>query len=334
MTLALSAAALMLIWPETVMAAARQACALWAQTVLPGLLPFLICLTYAAGRMRIKAGRPCPLTGLSRSGRCVMLMGLVTGSPGGARLMGEAARRGLLSPGDGLRLALWGGSMSPMFVMGTLPLWLGQGEAGWRLLAAHWLGVFCAGEWARLLPVGPCPAFPQAKGEEMTLPGAVESAARALLSVCGCMVLGAWAGALLKRLLPDLPPLWAAMAQCLTEVTAGCQALLEAGAPAWLLPGFVSLGGLSLFLQNMAFWPRGWFHPGWVAAGRGVAFCVSLGAGRLLLGDASAFAGQPLPPPSPPWLIAFWLLLALAAPLKSRRRHLHADVCRCSQMSP
>lgn len=284
---ALAAAGLMLLKPGTVSQAACRACALWAEAVLPNLLPFLVCLTYAAGRLPIPEGKGCRVTGLSRFGRRVMLMGWLTGSPGGARLMGEAAARGCLSPADGLRLALWGGSMSPMFLMGTLPVWCAR-PVGLKLLAAHLAGVFAAGQMARLLPVRPCPSLKGAPPPPMTLSRAIDSACRALLTVCGCMVMGCVAGALMRECLPGLSPMAGALFQCLAEVTAGCRELLEAGAPVWALPGAVSLGGLSLFLQNMAFWPRDWFSPGWVLGGRLIACGVSLGVGWLLLGSAKA----------------------------------------------
>jgi len=312
MGVALGGAALMLLFPQPVMEAAQEGCALWAQAVMPGLLPFLVCLLYATGRLALKPGNACGVTGLSRPARRVMLMGLITGSPGGARLMGEAAARGLLSPGDGLRLALWGGSMSPMFILGTLPLWLQQPQVGWRLLAAHWLGVFVAGEAGRLIPCKPCPLLSGRPPEKMTLPRAIEGAVRALLVVCGCMVMGCVIGALIKTLCPRLPRGLGALCQCLVEVTAGCRELIALGAPPWTLAGAVSLGGFSLFLQNLAFWPRGWFHPGWVVAGRLLACLVSLLAGWALFQNtaAPAFVPGPLPiaHPSLGWLIGYLCL--------------------------
>ena len=294
------------------MEAARQGCALWAQAVMPGLLPFMVCLLYATGKMRLEAGRPGSLMGLSRAGRRIFGMGLVTGSPGGARLMGEAAARGLLTPQDGLRLALYSGTMSPMFVMGTLPLWLQWPQVGMKLLMAHWAGVIAAGELSRLVPARALPDEKMTPPLPMTLPRAIEGACRALIAVCGCMVMGCVAGEMVGLFFPQLPPLTTALLQCMLEVTAGCRALIAQRAAPWLLCGAVSLGGLSLFLQNMVFWPRGWFACGWVLLGRLVACLVSLGAGWFFFqGEAApVFAPGPLPlaDPSLIWLVGYFIL--------------------------
>ena len=320
--LALGAALAMLLWPQQVMEAAQRGCALWAQAVMPGLLPFLVCLLYATGRMRLKAGRPCPATGLSRTGRSVLLMGLITGSPGGARLMAEAASRGLLTARDGVRLAIYGGAMSPMFLMGTLPLWLQWPQAGLRLLAAHWIGVLCAGEISRLFPAKALPSPQGGLPPPMTLPRAIEGACRALMTVCGAMVMGCVAAQMAQMAFPHLPPLAAALLQCMLEVTAGCQALIAHGAPPWFLAGAVSLGGLSLLLQNMAFYPRGWFHLGWVMLGRGLACLLSLGVGWLLFwGEATpVFSPGPLPlaDPSLLWLVAYFVLCLIPLAVRAK----------------
>lgn len=313
--LAVGAALALLGWPGEVLAAAQRGCRLWAQAVMPGLFPFMVCMLYATGNLQLGGGRGWRGVGLTKGGAGVWLMGLMTGSPGGARLLAEAWERGMLSRREALRLAVYTGTMSPMFIMGTLGLWMGSPQTGPRLLAAHWLGVFCAGQLARLVPgeAGTEPARPAALPPPMTLSRAVEGACQSMLYVCGCMVMGCVAADLFSALCPGLPPAVFALTQCLLEVTAGCQALLAAKLPPWLLAGAVSLGGLSLFLQNLAFYPRRLFSLGWAALGRLAACLLSLAFGWALFQfplPVFAQALRPLPAPSP-WLL--WGFVGLTA---------------------
>lgn len=311
---ALTLAGAMLWQPGVVMEGAARGCALWADSVLPGLLPFMICVLYAAGRLRPGGGATWRLVKLSRGGGLLALMGWITGSPGGARLLAEGLRRGTISRGEAARLAVYTGVMSPMFVLGTLPEWAGLPGAGWRLLAAHWLGALGAGRLMRFVPEKESASLLPEAGETspLTLPQAVREACQALIAVAGCMALGCAIADLVKVLCPGLPEGAAALLQCGLEVTAGCRALLEAGFPFGCLAGAVSLGGLSLWLQNLAFYPAG-LPLGRIALGRCLACGLSLLFGFMLQPRAAeAFAPAALPGAGPsPLLLGIFAALTL-----------------------
>lgn len=90
----------------------------------------------------------------------------------------------------------------------------------------------------------------------MPLIQALRDGALALLTVGLCMMLGCAAARLAACAFPRLPGWAAAALQCALEVTGGVKALIGLGLthPAPLVCAACSFGGLSILLQNAAFW--------------------------------------------------------------------------------
>lgn len=247
----------MLLRPEVSLQAAADACALFARSVLPGLYPYMILLLLALDRLPPDA--PYPL---------LVALGWGAGSPCGAKIC--AARQGSMDPRALRRLAVCCGTMSPMFLYGTLGQWLQSPRAGLCVLLAVLAGGLGI---AALLPrgsvsPGASPAFSQAA--PMTLGAAVEKASITLLTVCGCMVLGNVLSALAPALLPGLPESVRLGLSCLAEVTTGSRALALLPLPLTLrvalLSGETGFGALAILLQNRALGPRGLMSP-WAQLG-------------------------------------------------------------------
>ena len=78
----------------------------------------------------------------------------------------------------------------------------------------------------------------------------------ALLTVAMCMMLGSVAAQMMACAFPALPMEAQAGLQCALEVTAGVKAILSLNTPfaAPLICAACSFGGLSLLMQNAAFW--------------------------------------------------------------------------------
>lgn len=246
----------MLLRPEVSLQAAADACALFARSVLPGLYPYMILLLLALDRLPAQA--PYPL---------LVALGWGAGSPCGAKIC--AARQGSMDPRALRRLAVCCGTMSPMFLYGTLGQWLHSPRAGLCILLAVLAGGLAA---SAALPRGnavpPPVAFSQAA--PMTLGAAVEKASITLLTVCGCMVLGNVLSALAPALLPGLPEGVRLGLSCLAEVTTGSRALALLPLPLTLrvalLSGETGFGALAILLQNRALGPRGLMSP-WAQLG-------------------------------------------------------------------
>lgn len=247
----------MLLRPEVSLQAAADACALFARSVLPGLYPYMILLLVALDRLPAQA--PYPL---------LVALGWGAGSPCGAKIC--AARQGRMDSRALRRLTVCCGTMSPMFLYGTLGQWLQSPRAGLCILLAVLAGGLAA---SAALPRGgesrqPSSAFSQAA--PMSLGAAVEKASITLLTVCGCMVLGNVLSALLPALLPGLPPGARLGIACLAEVTTGSCALALLPLPlelrVALLSGETGFGALAILLQNRALGPRG-LMPLWAQLG-------------------------------------------------------------------
>lgn len=224
----------MIASPGEAAAAAWEGLLLWARSVAPVLGPFLVCMLMLSSRM---GGGMMVKT----------VLGWLCGSPGGAKLMQGNGLRGK----SALRAAAMTGTMSPMFFLGTVSQWMSNPAAGRLILLCHIGGAALLGtcipnrEKAALQPAEPMP-----------LVQALRDSALALLTVALCMMLGCAAARLAVRAFPRLPDWAAAALQCALEVTGGVKALIDLGLPlpAPLVCAACSFGGLSILLQNAAFW--------------------------------------------------------------------------------
>ena len=240
-------AALLLLRPGIALDAAGEACRLFALSVLPGLYPYMILLLLALAHLPPQA----PFGAL-------VALGWGAGSPCGAKIC--RARQDLWPPRRLRRLAVCCGTMSPMFLYGTLGRWLHNEAAGLCVLLAVWGGGWLAAQTIRPDPAPPRLAAPP-PAPPLTLGMAVEQASIALLTVCGCMVLGNVYSALIPALLPGLPQSVRLGISCLLEVTCASQRLVQLPLPlplrVGLLSGETGFGALALLLQNRALGPHG-----------------------------------------------------------------------------
>lgn len=223
----------MLIFPAEAARSAFAALTVFSQSVLPALLPYSVCA------LLLTAGRSLPAPAL-------LLLALPGGSPTGARLFQDAG----LTPGAARRCAAMTGTMSPMFFLATLSQWLASPRLGAALLAVHLAAAGLCGLLFRERPRGRITLPP------LTVPQALSQSAQAMLTVAAAMTLASVAARMAACALPGLPPLPAALLHAALEVTGGCQALIALGAPLPLLAALLSFTGLSILLQNAAFWQK------------------------------------------------------------------------------
>ena len=233
---ALGAGALMgamLVFPSEAAAGAWDALSAFARGVLPGLLPFAACA------LLLTAGRSLPVPLLT-------LLVLPGGSPAGARLFQDAG----LTRRQARRIAACTGGMSPMFFLAALSAWLRSPVTGRLLLCAHLGAGLLAACCFRDRPRGRVSLPP------LTLPQAVAQSAQAMLIAAACTAVGGAAARMLACALPGLPPLALAAFQGLLEITAGTRALALHGAPLPLIAALTGFTGLSILMQNAAFWQK------------------------------------------------------------------------------
>ena len=113
--------ALLFLYPQAAMQGVREGLSLWANAVLPALLPFFVLtsLLLEGGMLRLLAPLAAPLCRLFRIPReagGVLLSGWLSGAPNGARLAASLAKRGDLTGPEALRTSC----LSALFIGGAI----------------------------------------------------------------------------------------------------------------------------------------------------------------------------------------------------------------------
>lgn len=320
----------MLCFPREAAKASADACRLWAVAVLPSLFPFLVCMLLITGNLKTRgSGIISRLLGIPSSFVPVMAMGLLSGSPGGSRLSQELSVEGLnILPGL-KRFALYAGTMSPMFFVGTLGGWLQNTSLGWILLLSHWLGAFILGQLSRLF-FKCTPLLESAALKPHAAPGlsqVMSSSAMTMFTVCGLMVLGSVAAKMIQCVFPNLPEGILAGLQSFMEVTAGCSRILNIPLPGAipalrpaLLCAAASFSGLSILMQNLAFLQEKGISFAFLLKGRICHALISFGLCLLLYplaGTTSSPAyaqSSQVAPAIPMAFLGIWFLSLLIIP--------------------
>lgn len=267
----------LLLRAQVTMSAASAACRLFVTAVLPGLFPYMVLSQMLISRVK------------RLSPALILLLGWGGGSPTGARLV---SMRPDLPHLAARRLAVSCATMSPMFLLGTVGMWLDSPLAGTVCLGSSIVSGWVTGWMAsRRDPLShPQAADSSSKGGAfgyLTFGAAVEQSARTMLLVCGTMVMLRVFAALTGEVLPEtliLP------VTTLLEVTTGAKAIAELPLPLmWrtaLIAGATGFGGMAIILQNRAVAGEGFMPLGqqatWQAVHGGISFLIALGMMLLL----------------------------------------------------
>lgn len=230
----------MAVFPMEALSAARDAAGLFMQKVFPALFPILACMLLFTSRLA-----PKPLL-------CALL-GLVSGSPGGAKLCAPLP----VSANKKRRLAALTGTLSPMFLLSSVPQVMGF-PSGVKIYLCHVAGACLT---ALLLPGDrqKTPVNASRAPVPLSLSEALLGAFSAMAVAGGSITLCAVAARMLFLSLPMLPGSAMTICQLFLEITGGLQALSQSALPCKMLLTvlFTSLGGACILMQNAAFWQKG-----------------------------------------------------------------------------
>ncbi|GHV27404.1 sporulation integral membrane protein YlbJ [Clostridia bacterium] len=266
--------AIIIISPETAILAARESAGVWAASVMPSLFPYLalslLLVSYISGR----PGRA------NKGGiASVMVLGMLGGSPAGAKLLLTNHANQPLAPRAAQAVSAAITTASPMFILGTATDWLGGTVLadGTRMLAAHIVAALFVGGAMYALNIsadkstGLSDANVSVKEraqrhssdrsadppQRLAFGEAISQAAITMLTVCGCMIIFNVTLACLARLFPPVSDGVLAVFAGFFEMAGGCAKLsqlnLGTSRTAAALSACVSFGGLSVFLQNAAY---------------------------------------------------------------------------------
>ena len=236
--------AAMLAHPQPCASAARDALCVWGLHVVPSLFPYMVFARLLAGQLRETRLSPTV---------AVLTLGLMGGSPAGASVLAGYAER--LPQERLLALGALTGTISPMFIVGTLAAWGMLGPLCRALLLAHLLAALLSAFSVRFFFSGAPAARPAASSSAQG--GAIAQSVQAILGVGGCIVFFSVVASLLELLLPAPEPAVRAALHAVLEIAGGMHALLAECPSSPILPvlaaALLGFGGLSILAQNALF---------------------------------------------------------------------------------
>lgn len=153
-------AASMVIFPEVTESGAKTAIIIWANAIVPVLLPFFIFSDFIKRTGNLEK---IPLNIYP------FAMAFLSGYPVGAKICGDLVIDGSFSREEGIRTLSWSMVTGPAFMLGTIGSLLGSSRAGMVVAIAHYLGAFANGFFFSVsVHAGTCkePAKPSKTREE------------------------------------------------------------------------------------------------------------------------------------------------------------------------
>ena len=305
-----------LIRPESAVAGAQRAMRLWYSSVAPAMFPFLAllpvltgseaCAVYDAVFSRLMR----PLFNLPGTAAPALIIGMISGSPGGALAVRRVAAEAGLRRSEARRVALALSGVSPAYLI----LGVGQGLYGSIALGVRLALIQIAAQIGLLILLRRY----QSENEEIPIllnereRGPIQAAVESVLSVCGYMVLFSSISCVVASFVGEN---FGTMLLLATDLPSGL-----AGLARWEIHGkmliqgaAIGFGGLCIAAQNLdALRPLG-VRTGEYISVRGIAAMIFAGMSGLVLpkqgSGAETYAGGGMQ------VYAFSLLIAGAAVL-------------------
>lgn len=144
--------AFLLLFSKNNLAAAKSGLSLWANSVLPSLLPFFIAtelLSYTnvvslCGKLLSPIMRP--IFNVPGEGAFALLMGIISGYPVGAKIVANLKEQNLCTNAEAERLLAFTNNSGPLFIVGTVGIGLFYNTSiGLLLLLTHILACLTTG---------------------------------------------------------------------------------------------------------------------------------------------------------------------------------------------
>lgn len=143
---------LLVIFSEDVFHSAHNGLLLWANNVVPSLLPFLICLEILKRTNIIKViGKILepifrPIFNIPGSGVFAIVMGMCSGYPVGAKFAASLREEKQCSTTEGERLLAFTNTSGPLFIVGAVGIGMfADSKVGFLLLITHFVSAILVG---------------------------------------------------------------------------------------------------------------------------------------------------------------------------------------------
>ena len=143
---------LIVIFSESSFKSAHTGFMLWANNVLPALLPFFICIELIKSTNFMEAlGRLLepimkPLFNVPGSGAFAIVMGISSGYPVGAKIVSDLRENNCCTKTEGERLLAFTNTSGPLFIIGSVGVGMfGDSKIGLLLLLTHFIASILVG---------------------------------------------------------------------------------------------------------------------------------------------------------------------------------------------
>lgn len=260
----------LLTYPTLAFQGASQGLLLWFHTVLPTLLPFMLC----SNAIVMFHGIPLltwPLRPLfhrflhlSQDGCYVLIAGLLCGYPMGAKTCSEFLRDRRISLPEAKYLFAICNHPSPMFLLGYVGSRLSESIPVSRIILSLYLPIFplswIAGKWYEIRNPLHLSDLGQQENKfplllsQATFPDMIMSSFEVMVRIGGYIMIFSVLGAYIQNLI-SMPLLLKGLFLGLVEITTGIQLITQtlSGTVQGLLVVFITaFGGLSGIFQTMA----------------------------------------------------------------------------------
>lgn len=274
----------MILFPSLSIASAQKGIALWADVVLPALLPFFICANFMiALDIPLKIGGYFEtlfrrIFNAPGSSAFVFIISITSGYPMGAKLIGDLHRLGEITRVEAMRMLCFCSTSGPLFLLGTVGVgMLHSTRAGALIAVSHYLGAIANGLFFRMLDRNSSlPVKHKAQDINRSnrlqepyrmndsildlLTDSILSAMKTLCIICCYLIL--------FNMITDLidhigvfdriqQPYLIGFLKGLLEMTIGCNEIavsqsLSLEQNCVLISGLISFGGISIFAQSMS----------------------------------------------------------------------------------
>lgn len=243
--------ALMLIHPDIVLLSAAGGLSIFAQSVLPTLFPYMVFCQLLSSELSHLGQRASLLV--------AALLGWAGGSPTGARLSVQLYDSGRINHRQLRMLCVLCGTVSPMFILGTIGNLMHSSAFGICVLVSHYIGAICVCILTAFIPFTPSHNAPTSQNQaaKSTLNDAVNQSCKAMLNIGAYITLFSVLTALLGVLLSRFSPRLQVLLHAILEMAGGSHAIASMHLPhhtaCMLITACVSFNGLSILMQNTAF---------------------------------------------------------------------------------
>ena len=255
--LAITAMTVLILDSKTALQGAKAGMELCFYTVVPSLFPFLV---FSALINSVFTGRSLPflrpisrLCGIPEGCESLLILGLIGGYPVGAQAVSDAYKQNILSSRTAKRMLGFCNNAGPSFLFGMVAAFFSSVCVPWLLWLIQIVSAVIVGA---LLPGKEHSKASLPTEKPITLPQSLNSALRAMASICGWVVLFRVILAVCARwFLWLLPPLAQITFTGVIELSNGCCALGSVeneGVRFLLASGLLSFGGLCVCMQTFS----------------------------------------------------------------------------------